>query len=129
MFFNQVVYKQLGFYYIINMILTEQTIENMPRLLKSFKKYIEKYECSYSVKYGTSSLMFYHKDSLMPYVYVAVQDDSNFPVIYVNKNADNWSRERCIVRDNISNDFNAFIEAIRECKVSEREVENVSGRA
>ena len=99
----------------------------MPRLLKSFKKYIEKYECSYSVKYGISSLMFYHKDSLMPYVYVSVEDDSNYPIIYVNKNADNWSRGGCIIRDNISNDFKAFIEAIRECEESKPEI--VSGRA
>ena len=100
------------------MIITEHTIENMPRLLKSFKKYIEKYECSYSVKYGTSSLIFYHKDSLMPYVYIAVEDDCNYPSIYVNENADNWSRGGCIIRDNISNNFNAFIEAIRECEES-----------
>ena len=100
------------------MILTEQTIANMPRLLKSFKKYIEKYECSYSAKYGTSSLIFYHKDSLMPYVYIAVEDDCNYPSIYVNTNADNWSRGGCIIRDNISNNFNSFIEAIRECEES-----------
>lgn len=100
------------------MILTEHTIENMPRLLKSFKKYIEKYECSYLVKYGTSSLMFYHKDSLMPYVYIAVEDDCNYPIIYVNENADNWSSVGRIIRDNISNNFNAFIKAIRECKES-----------
>lgn len=100
------------------MILTEHTIENMPRLLKSFKKYIEKYDCSYSSKNGTSSLMFYHKDSMMPYVYIAVEDDCNYPIIYVNANADNWSRVGCIIRDNISNNFNAFIKAIRECEES-----------
>lgn len=102
------------------MILTEQTIANMPRLLKSFKKYIEKYECSYSysVKYGTSSLIFYHKDSLMPYVYIAVDLYCNYPIIYVNENADNWSRGGRIIRDNISNNFNAFIEAIRKCEES-----------
>lgn len=105
------------------MILTEHTIENMPRLLKSFKKYIEKYECSYLVKYGTSSLTFYHKDSLMPYVYIAAEDDCNYPRIYVNENADNWSRGGCIIRVDISNKFNAFIEAIRECEKS------VHGRA
>lgn len=100
------------------MILTEHTIENMPRLLKSFKKYIEKYECSYSVKYETSYLIFYHKDSLMPYVYIAVEDDSNYPIIYVNENADNWSCGGRIIRNNISNKFNSFIEAIRECEES-----------
>lgn len=100
------------------MILTEHTIENMPRLLKSFKKYIEKYECSYSVKYETSYLIFYHKDSLMPYVYIAVEDDSNYPIIYVNENADNWSHGGRIIRNNISNKFNSFIEAIRECEES-----------
>lgn len=105
------------------MILTEHTIENMPRLLKSFKKYIEKYECSYLVKHGTSSLTFYHKGSMMPYVLIAVQDNSNYPSIYVNENADNWSRGGCIIRVDISNKFNAFIEAIRKCE------ESVHGRA
>lgn len=100
------------------MIHTEHTIENMPRLLKSFKKYIEKYECSYKVEHGTSSLMFYHKDSLMPYVYIAAHEDSNYPIIYVNYNADNWSRGRRIIRVNISNNFKAFIKAIRECEES-----------
>ena len=47
----------------------------------------------------------------------------DFPVecramfIYENKDADNWEKENCIVRpDNyISNDINAFIEAIHKC--------------
>lgn len=113
------------------MILTEHTIENMPRLLKSFKKYIEKYECSYLVKYGTSSLMFYHDGTLMPYIMITVNQDSHYPNIYVNYNADNWNNPNCQLRSEnlISNDIMKFIEAINECKVSEREVEIVSGRA
>lgn len=131
MFFNQVVYKQLGFYYIINMIHTKSTIEYMPRMLKAFKKYIEKYDCSYSSKNGTSSLIFYHNSTMMPYILITVKQDSHYPIIYVNYNADNWNNPNCQLRSEnlISNDMKKFIEAIRECKVSEREVEIVSGRA
>jgi hypothetical protein len=120
------------------MILTEHTIENMHRLLKSFKKYIEKYECSYSSKNGTSSLTFYHSSltfyhdgTLMPYIMITVNQDSHYPIIYVNYNADNWNNPNCQLRSEnlISNDIKKFIEAIRECKASEREVESVHGRA
>jgi predicted RNase H-related nuclease YkuK (DUF458 family) len=113
------------------MILTEHTIENMHRLLKSFKKYIEKYECSYSSKNGTSSLTFYHDGTLMPYIMITVNQDSHYPIIYVNYNADNWNNPNCQLRSEnlISNDIKKFIEAIRECKASEREVESVHGRA
>lgn len=115
------------------MIDTNTTIERMPRLLASFKKYIEKYACTYevSVKEGhpVYSLVFYEKKSKMAYLIVCVDDTSTYPIIYENKNADNWGKENCIVRpDNyISNDMNAFIEAIRKCDTNngEKEVSNI----
>lgn len=103
------------------MIDTNTTIERMPRLLASFKKYIEKYACTYevSVKEGhpVYSLVFYEKKSKMAYLIVCVDDKSTYPIIYENKDADNWEKENCIVRKEnyISNDMNAFIEAIRKC--------------
>lgn len=103
------------------MIDTNTTIERMPRLLASFKKYIEKYVCTYevSVKEGHQvySLVFYEKKSKMAYLIICVDDTSTYPIIYENKDADNWGKENCLVRpDNyISNDMNAFIEAIRKC--------------
>lgn len=103
------------------MIDTNTTIEKMPRLLASFKKYIEKYACTYEVSVNEGhpvySLVFYEKKSKMAYLFVCVDDKSTYPIIYKNKNADNWGKENCIVRpDNyISNDMNAFIEAIRKC--------------
>ena len=103
------------------MIDTNTTIERMPRLLASFKKYIEKYACTYEVSVNEGhpvySLVFYEKKSKMAYLFVCVDDKSTYPIIYENKNADNWGKENCIVRpDNyIFNDMNAFIEAIRKC--------------
>ena len=103
------------------MIDTNTTIERMPRLLASFKKYIEKYACTYevSVKEGHPiySLIFYEKKSKMAYLIVCADDASTYPIIYENKDADNWGKENCIVRKEnyISNDMNAFIEAIRKC--------------
>lgn len=103
------------------MIDTNTTIERMPRLLASFKKYIEKYVCTYqvSVKEGHKvySLVFYEKKSKMAYLIICVDDASTYPIIYVNKDADNWGNKNCIVRpDNyISNNINAFLEAIRNC--------------
>lgn len=102
------------------MIDTNTTIKGMPRLLASFKKYIEKYVCTYEVTVNKGhkvySLVFYEKKSKMPYLMVCVDDASTYPIIYENKYADNW-KENCIVRpDNyISNDINAFIKAIRKC--------------
>ena len=103
------------------MIDTNTTIEKMPRLLASFKKYIEKYACTYEVSVNEGhpvySLVFYEKKSKMAYLFVCVDDKSTYPIIYENKNADNWGKENCIVRPEnyISNDMNAFIEAIRKC--------------
>lgn len=103
------------------MIDTNTTIERMPRLLASFKKYIEKYVCTYevSIKEGhpVYSLVFYEKKSKMAYLIVCVDDESKYPIIYENKDADNWGKENCLVRKEnyISNDMNAFIEAIHKC--------------
>ena len=111
------------------MIHTASTIEYMPRMLKAFKKYIEKYDCSYSSKNGTSSLIFYHNGSLMPYILIIVNQDSHYPIIYVNYNGDNWNNPNCKLRSEnlISNNMKKFIEAIRECEESKPEI--VSGRA
>lgn len=103
------------------MIDTNTTIERMPRLLASFKKYIEKYACTYEVTVNKGhpvySLVFYEKKSKMAYLIVCVDDASTYPIIYENKDADNWGKENCLVRKEnyISNDMNAFIEAIRKC--------------
>ena len=111
------------------MIDTNTTIKSMPRLLASFKKYIEKYVCTYEVTVNKGrkvySLVFYEKKSKMPYLMVCVDDASTYPIIYENKDADNWEKENCIVRpDNyISNDINAFIKAIRKCDTNNEEKE------
>lgn len=103
------------------MIDTNTTIERMPHLLASFKKYIEKYVCTYevSIKEGhpVYSLVFYEKNSKMAYIIICVDDASTYPIIYVNNDGDNWAKENCLVRreNYISNDMNAFIEAIRKC--------------
>lgn len=111
------------------MIDTNTTIERMPRLLASFKKYIEKYVCTYEVSvnegHSVYSLVFYEKKSKMAYLIICVDDTSTYPIIYENKDADNWGKENCLVRpDNyISNDMNAFIEAIRKCDTNNEEKE------
>lgn len=111
------------------MIDTNTTIEKMPRLLASFKKYIEKYVCTYEVSvnegHSVYSLVFYEKKSKMAYLIICVDDASTYPIIYENKDADNWEKENCIVRpDNyISNDINAFIEAIHKCDTNNEEKE------
>lgn len=111
------------------MIDTNTTIKGMPRLLASFKKYIEKYVCTYEVTVNKGrkvySLVFYEKKSKMPYLMVCVDDASTYPIIYENKDADNWEKENCIVRPEnyISNDINAFIKAIRKCDTNNEEKE------
>lgn len=111
------------------MIDTNTTIERMPRLLASFKKYIEKYVCTYEVSvnegHSVYSLVFYEKKSKMAYLIICVDDASTYPIIYENKDADNWKKENCIVRPEnyISNDMNAFIEAIRKCDTNNEEKE------
>lgn len=111
------------------MIDTNTTIERMPRLLASFKKYIEKYVCTYevSVKEGHQvySLVFYEKKSKMAYIIICVDDKSKYPIIYENKNGANWSNPNCelLYENYISNDMNAFIEAIRKCATNDEEKE------
>jgi hypothetical protein len=103
------------------MLNTERTINQMPKLLRAFRKYIEKYECTYWVTPdGMYNLMFYHKMSDMPYLLVLQQDNSSYPIIYVNSKGDNWYGDTPTIREEnlISNDMRKFIEAIRECKES-----------
>lgn len=108
-------------------MLTSSTIDYMPKILKSFRKYIEKYECTYMVAKSDLfpgeicySLIFYHKGSGMPYLMVSQHDKSKYATIYVNKYADNWSRSDCVYRDdcNISNNIMEFIKAISECLIT-----------
>lgn len=117
------------------MIDTNTTIERMPRLLASFKKYIEKYVCTYEVSNKKNSprlvgdaiysLVFYEKKSKMPYIIICVDDYSKYPIIYENKNGANWSNPNCelFVENYISNDIRAFIEAIRKCATNDEEKE------
>jgi hypothetical protein len=112
------------------MINTELTIERMPSKLKAFKKYIEKYACSYSARYveelgvDMHALTFYHKQTMMPYVMVWQAADSNHAEIYVNYQADNWNSDTIkIRRENfISNDMKAFLAVIRECETEDDKV-------
>ena len=100
------------------MLSTELTVNAMPTRLKAFRKYIEKYECSYRItKDGLHSLLFYYKTGGMPYLMVLDQADLKSVIIYVNYNGENWFNEPKIKKENIiSNDMRKFIEAIRECK-------------
>lgn len=102
------------------MLSTELTINTMPTHLKAFRKYIEKYECSYHVtKDGHHGLLFYHKNGGMPYLMVLDRADLKSVIIYANYKGDNWFNEPKIKEENIiSNDMRKFIEAIRECKES-----------
>ena len=108
-------------------MLTTSTIDYMPKILKSFRKYIEKYDCTYMVTKSDEqpgknyyAVIFYHSGSCMPYLMVAQHDKSNYATIYVNKYADNWSRSDCKYREdcNITNNITEFIKAIRECAIS-----------
>lgn len=108
-------------------MLTSSTIDYMPKILKSFRKYIEKYECTYMVSKSDSfpgeisySLIFYHAGSGMPYLMVAQHDNSKYAIIYVNKYADNWSRNDCKYREdcNITNNMTEYIKEIRKCAIS-----------
>ena len=108
-------------------MLTSSTIDYMPKILRAFRKYIEKYDCTYMVAKSDSfpgeigySVTFYHAGSGMPYLMVAQHDKSKYATIYVNKYADNWSRGDCKYRDdcNISNNITEFIKAIRECAIT-----------
>lgn len=110
------------------MINTKETLFYMPDKLQTFKRYIEKYECSYFISMGirfaemTNTLIFYHKDTMMPYLMVCVDEDTAWPRIYMNCTAENWYKRDDIFplhkATEISNDMNAFIAAIHECKES-----------
>lgn len=108
-------------------MLTTSTIDYMPKILKSFRKYIEKYDCTYMVVKSDLfpgeicySVIFYHIGSGMPYLMVAQHDKSKYATIYVNKYADNWAKSDCKLREDciISNNMTEFIKAIRECAIS-----------
>ena len=108
-------------------MLTTSTIDYMPKILKSFRKYIEKYDCTYTISKSESfpgeicyALIFYHAGSNMPYLMVTQHDTSKYATIYVNKYADNWSKSDCKLREEcvISNNITEFIKAIRECSIS-----------
>lgn len=102
------------------MFVTSEIIKYLPKRLQAFKKYIEKYECGYMVEEITKSIVFYHKETLMPYVLVIDAPHAHHVEIYVNYQADNWSRPNAPLRKEnlISNDMNAFLAVIRECKES-----------
>lgn len=112
------------------MLNTELTIERMPSKLKAFKKYIEKYACSYSARYieelgvEMHALTFYHKQTMMPYVMVWQAADSNNAEIYVNYQADNWNSDTFKIRSEnfISNDMKAFLAVISECETEDDKI-------
>src|SRR5574344_157702 len=108
-------------------MLTTSTIDYMPKFLKAFRKYIEKYDCTYMVVKSDLfpgeicySVIFYHTGSNMPYLMVSQHDNSKYATIYVNKYADNWAKSDCKLREdcNITNNMTEFIKAIRECAIS-----------
>ena len=108
-------------------MLTTSTIDYMPKFLKAFRKYIEKYYCTYMVSKCTEfpgensyALIFYHSGSNMPYLMVSQHDKSKYATIYVNKYADNWAKSDCKLREDciISNNMTEFIKSIRECAIS-----------
>ena len=99
----------------------------MPKILKAFRKYIEKYDSTYKVVKNDVfpggigySVTFFHADSGMPYLMVSQHEKSKYASIYVNKYADNWFRGDCKYRDDcdISNNITEFIKAIRECAIT-----------
>ena len=121
--YNQVVYEQLGFYYTNIMINTYSTIASMPKRLAAFKRYIETYECTYQVHNSIHSLIFYHSNTMMPYLLVSYDQSIDCLVLYANYQADNWSRPGCKLRpENIIKDMKTFILCIRECKKSEQPI-------
>lgn len=102
------------------MINTQQTIKEMPAKLRAFKKYIEKYECTYCDKGNEHALYFYkpRDGQYMPYVIVVyVPGESHHVVIYINYELEDLSKpDSPISRKNFAtNDMKKFLEAIREC--------------
>ena len=102
------------------MFVTSEIIKDLPKRLQAFKRYIEKYECGYVVGEKARRIVFYHKETLMPYVFVIDAPQLHHVVIYVNYRADDWSRPNAPIRleNLISNNMNAFLAAMRECKES-----------
>ena len=102
------------------MINTQQTIKAMPAKLQAFKKYIEKYECTYCGKGHEHALYFYKSrdGQYIPYVIIVyVPEEYRGVVIYINYALEDLSKlDRPISRKNFAtNDMKKFLEAIREC--------------
>lgn len=104
------------------MISTELTLLNMPMQLAAFKQYITEYECVYFVSGKYHTLIFYHNTTAQPYVMIIYTKEKPFPVIYVNYQFDDWSQQNCTInKENIiSNNIMKFLEAIRQCKKSDK---------
>lgn len=102
------------------MFITSEITKYLPKRLQAFKRYIEKYECGYMAEEKTKSIVFYHKETLTPYILVIDAPQAPHVVIYVNYQADNLSRPNAPLRKEnfISNNMNAFLAVIRECKES-----------
>ena len=93
------------------MLLTK-TIDNMPCRLKAFRKYIEKYDCTFTAGIGAASLLFYNRDTQEPYVSVMQIMTQPYVSIHVKENSG---------KRDISNDMNAFLDAIHKCKESRKD--------
>lgn len=94
------------------MFVTSEIIRGLPKRLQAFKRYIEKYACGYIVGEKTKSIVFYHKETLMPYVFVIDKPQVHYvEILVVNYQGP------CYVNF-ISNDMNAFLAVMRECKES-----------
>lgn len=107
------------------MISTKATLLHMPKKLQAFKKYIEGYMCSYTVENGMHTVTFYREtddDSYTPYLLLVCEKEDYFVSVYVNKGAEKTSGDykSNIQVENISNDMNKFIEAIRKCVKEEK---------
>lgn len=101
------------------MINTQETIKILPPKLRGFKKYIEKYECSilFGDNFESASLIFYHKSDKIPYVIVTQKVDSDYALIYVNREHEDLTKDdaKPKIENLITNDMEKFIMAIREC--------------
>lgn len=91
------------------MLLTSRMIDNMPDKLKAFSKYIEKYDCTFTSGIGAASLLFYNRNTQEPYVSVMQIMTQPYVSVYVKENSG---------KQDISNDMNSFLKAIRECRES-----------
>lgn len=104
------------------MIKTNTTIFMMPKKLAAFKKYIEKYECTYFSKSGIHTIFFYKENAgqFIPYILLITKENGERVCIYVNKEEYDLSNiDTSLHFENfIFNDMKRFIEEIRKCKVS-----------